>query len=296
MACLGAYQKLPRLYQSQASVVLLASKAAAKANGGNPYLSFTPSLTLAADVLSREMMAPATSQDLMSRGFTDPYTVALATYATQTTGSVLDVAVTGDDPAGVQRTLLAVSDELRSKLVGMQAGLHPSGRIQAVTLAITRQPQVSLGHTARSIALLGGVGLLLSLGVPWLIDAQVTQRRLRRAAAPDADPELPGDDHGDDGGAADDGWADAGQPTQSLPALTGSDEPPGRWPAGHTSGWGRSSLQRVSAEQRVSADMGQPPRRAGHAEHQEREPGVDREREAVEGRERDGARGYRGGQ
>jgi hypothetical protein len=288
LACLGAYQRLPRLYKSQASVVLLASRAAARANGGNPYLSFTPSLTLAADVLSREMMAPATSQDLVSRGFTDPYTVALASYATQTTSSVLEVAVTGDDPAGVQRTLLAVSGELRSKLAQMQAGLHPSGRIQAVTLAITRQPQASLGHTARSIALLGGVGLLASLGVPWLIDAQVTQRRLRRAAAPE--PEPSGDGHGDDGGAADDGWADAGQPTQSLPALTGGDEPPGGWPAGHTSGWGGSSLQRVSA------DMGQPPRRAGHAEHQEREPGVDREREAVEGRERDGARGYRGGQ
>src|ERR1700680_4895259 len=66
--------KLPRTYQSQSSVVLLASRATSKPNGNNPYLSFSPSLTLTADVVSRKLMAPGTVKYLASHGFPEPYT------------------------------------------------------------------------------------------------------------------------------------------------------------------------------------------------------------------------------
>jgi hypothetical protein len=201
-------QALPPLYQSGSSVVLLASPAVSKPNGGNPYLSFTPSLTLTADVLSRELMAPATAQYLAWRGYRDPYTVALAPTTTQATGSVLEITVTGGDPAGVERTLRAVTGEVGTRLARMESGVGQAGRIRVLTLSLTQQPAVSVSHLARSLALVGGLGLLLSLGVPWLVDAQVTQRRLREGqrAAP--------------AGRADGDWPEP-SPASIFPLLTG---------------------------------------------------------------------------
>src|ERR1035441_9099414 len=88
----AAVPKFPRTYQSTSSVVLLASRAAAKLSG-NPYLAFSSSLTLTADLLSRELMAPATVRDLSASGVPGTYTVALAPYTTSTTGSVLVVKI-----------------------------------------------------------------------------------------------------------------------------------------------------------------------------------------------------------
>src|SRR5260370_5655840 len=110
----GALAWFPGTYQAQASVVLLASKSASQSVGGNPYLSFSPSLSLTADVVSRAMMAPATGQQLASRGFTDAFTVAPPTYTTTATGSVLILSVTGHDPAAVAQTLQAVIAAVRT--------------------------------------------------------------------------------------------------------------------------------------------------------------------------------------
>src|SRR6266851_4200547 len=92
----AALSTLPRTYQANSSVILLASRAAASPYGGNPYLSFSPSLTLAADAVSRELMGPGTVLSLAARGFSASYTVALAPYTTTTTGSVLLVTVAGE--------------------------------------------------------------------------------------------------------------------------------------------------------------------------------------------------------
>ena len=100
LAMVGAAEaaaKMPRYYQSASSVVLLASRAASKQNGGNPFLSFGPSLTLTADAVSRELMAPETVRQLAAQGFTASYTVAVPPYTTSTTGSVLLVTVAGTE-------------------------------------------------------------------------------------------------------------------------------------------------------------------------------------------------------
>ncbi len=78
---------LPRTYESDSSVVLLASRSAAKLTGGNPYMSFSTSLTLTGDVLSGELMAPRTVTELAANGYTNAYTVTLAPSSTATTGS-----------------------------------------------------------------------------------------------------------------------------------------------------------------------------------------------------------------
>ena len=168
-----ALVKLPRTYQSASSVVLLASRAASKPNGGNPYLSFSSSLSLTADVVSRELMAPTTVSYLTARGFSAAYTVALAPTSISTSGSVLLVTVTGTDKAGVERTLHGVTNEISARLAKLQAGDSAYHQIRALTVSLTRQAALSVSQTARPVVLVIGLGLVLSFGIPWIIEAQV---------------------------------------------------------------------------------------------------------------------------
>lgn len=186
----AALVELPPTYQAESSVVLLASPAASKVNGDNPYLSFSPSLTLTADVVSREMMAPETAYDLVSNGYPDAYTVGLATYTTDTTGSVLLVTVDGTDQAAVELTLHGVTDEISTILAKLQAVSPSYDRISAATLSMSRQASLSLTQLTRLLAVLIGVGLAASFGVPWLVEAQFIGRRIQRDAPQRAAPPL----------------------------------------------------------------------------------------------------------
>lgn len=177
-----AAARLPRAYQSESSIVLLASRSAARLNGGNPYLSFNPSLTLAADVLSRALMAPGTAKGLAARGFPSPYTVALATDTTTTTGSVLQVTVTGTSRTTVERTLTGVTAEVGVKLAQLQSKVKPYGRIRTTTISFMPRPGLSASSTARPLVSVAALALLLVLGIPVLIDGQITRRRLRKSA------------------------------------------------------------------------------------------------------------------
>jgi hypothetical protein len=177
-----AAQTLPRTYQSEGSVVLLASRAVSKPNGNNPYLSFSPSLTLTADVLSRELMAPATASYLAYEGYPGTYTVALAPETATTTGSVLLLTVTGSNEAAVRHTLLGVIAEIRIRLSRLQQGISRYNQIRAVALSVSQQPLVSTSAMLRPLAVILALGLVAAFGIPWLIDARIAERRARRGA------------------------------------------------------------------------------------------------------------------
>src|SRR6266487_641833 len=189
----AALAGLPRTYQSQASVVLLASRSAARLTGGNPYLSFSPSLTLTADALSRELMAPATVQSLAARGFANPYTVTLPANATTTTGSVLAVSVTGTDTAAVQSTLRAVTTEISSVLARIQGTVRPQDAIRVMTLSVTPRATLDVSLTARPIVVVAVLGLLVAFGVPVIADGWLARRRIRyEPALPERTPDQAG--------------------------------------------------------------------------------------------------------
>ena len=182
----SAAAKMPRYYQSASSVVLLASRVAARQNGGNPFLSFSPSLTLTADAVSRTLMAPGTVRQLAARGFTASYTVALPPYTTSTTGSVLLVTVTGPGAAAVQRTLQAVTAQIGPQLAQLQLGVPARGQVRAVTLSFTPQATLSISQTARPLVVVGALLLVICLGTPIVVDGLATRRQLRdRSALPD---------------------------------------------------------------------------------------------------------------
>jgi hypothetical protein len=170
----------PRTYQAQASVVLLASRSAARLTGGNPYLSFTPSLSLAADVVSRALMAPQTTGKLASKGFTDSYTVGPPAYTTTTTGSVLVITVSGDAKAGVESTLEAVVEQVRYVLRHIQSGLTRRERITDVTLSSSPDATLAASATVRPVVVILVIALLLALSGPVVLDG-VLARRARKA-------------------------------------------------------------------------------------------------------------------
>jgi hypothetical protein len=168
-----AMEFLPRTYQASASVVLLDSHSGSEATGGNPYLNFSASLTLTADAVSRQVTDPQTATSLASRGFLGSYTVVMPTYSSSTLGSVLLITVTSNAPGGVEHTLSGVVGAVRTSLAGLQAGVSPVNRIQLSVLAPPVSPTIDTAHTVRSVALVGGFGLVVALGVPWMLDAQV---------------------------------------------------------------------------------------------------------------------------
>jgi hypothetical protein len=178
----AALALFPATYQSQASVVLLASQAASRQAGGNPYLGFTPALSLTADVVSRALMGPATVRQLASEGYTDSYTVAEPSYTTTATGSVLLITVSGTDPASVERTLHGVVGELDFTLVQMQRNIWPKHRITVSTLASSPQATLQTSATIRPIATTLVLGLIAALGLPVFIDGVIRRRKVRHAA------------------------------------------------------------------------------------------------------------------
>ena len=179
----GAAAEIPRHYQSTSSVVLLAPPAASAQNAGNPFLSFSPSLTLTADALSREMMAPLAVGQLAARGFTASYTVALPSYTTSTTGSVLQVTVTGTNAAEVQRTLQGVTAQIGTQLAELQDDVAASGQIHVETLSFMPQAALSISQTARPLVVVGVLLLLICLGTPIVVDGMATRRQLGHRSA-----------------------------------------------------------------------------------------------------------------
>jgi hypothetical protein len=255
----AAFRAAPRSYQSQASVVLLASRSAARLTGGNPYLSFSPSLNLTADALSRELMAPATSLSLAARGFVDSYAVALPTSTTTTTGSVLLVTVAGSRPAAVQSMLAAVTRQIRVELQRLQIGVKPKDRIRAATLSFSPQATLSVSKTIRPLVAVLAVGLLLSLGIPVVVDGRISRRRQAKAAAAGRGPEP---DLAPDSAAA---ARPAAGPAGALAAtgqLPADLLPQSRNGAVHGKSSGRPG-QSAGRARRQGTGSGQPPGRPG---------------------------------
>ncbi len=146
-------------------------------NGGNPFLSFSPSLTLTADAVSRELMAPVTVSQLAAHGFTASYTVVPPTYTTSTTGSVLLVTVTGT--ARVESTLQAVTAQISTQLAHLQSSVPARTWVHADTLSLTPHATLSISQTARPLVVVGALLLVVCLGTPIVVDGLITRRRLR---------------------------------------------------------------------------------------------------------------------
>jgi hypothetical protein len=189
--CGLAAMALPRTYHASSTIVLVPSAKAAKVLGeGNPYLSFTNSISTAADILAAELTTPATERDLAAGGFTEPYSAVAETTLSQTTasGSVLPgpfvvITVTGGDRESVQRTLSAVTGQAGRTMLAMQAGMSRGSRIAVSVLSLDPRATLSVSAIARSLVLIIGLLVVAALSAPVLVDAQAVRRRGHRGRA-----------------------------------------------------------------------------------------------------------------
>ena len=83
IAIVGAYVLVPVKYQSQAQMTMLNSEAVTNQMGdlGNPYLSFSQTLSADVDLLTRLLVSDSSARQLTAEGVTDSYTAAFANNA-----------------------------------------------------------------------------------------------------------------------------------------------------------------------------------------------------------------------
>lgn len=171
--------KLPATYQSQSSVIFLASTNMAKPYGDNPYLAFNSALNQTADAVRYETMDVNTAKSLAARGYTASYVVA---DATDTSGPVLNVTVTSHNKAAAESTLSGVTTQISAELFALQSGVTDANQIQDVVLTFTPKPTVLSSKKSRPLALVVGAGLLLTVAIPLIVDAVLVRRKPTRKA------------------------------------------------------------------------------------------------------------------
>jgi hypothetical protein len=218
LAGAGALAHRPGPYTSESQVVLLPSEQNSAINGRNPYLSFGGSISLTADLVRREVTDPRTVQALAAQGYSAPYQV---TDDTNTAGPVLDVTVTGSSKALVERTLYGVTAEIGRRLDIMQAGVKHASKITALTVSVDLTPTLKLSQKARTVVVILGLGLILTIAIPQIVDASIMRRAARKAAKDDQDP---GPDPGGPGPAGRDESSYASRPArpEGRPARDGA--------------------------------------------------------------------------
>jgi hypothetical protein len=169
--------KLPWTYQSQSAVVLLPSKSMSKADGGNPYLAFNSTLNQTGDVIRYEVTDLGTKADLVAHGYPESYTII---DATDTSGPILVITVTGSNKAAVEHTLYGVTQQVGTELNAQQAGISSADAIRDQVITFTPYATRLTSKKSRPLSVVFGLGLALTIGVPLMIDAAMVRRRTSR--------------------------------------------------------------------------------------------------------------------
>ncbi len=167
----------PGPYTAESQVALLPSKHIAGQAGGNPYLSFGTADTLTADLLRRELTAPASVARLAAAGYSSTY---LVTDDPTTAGPVLDITVTGTNKTMVEHTLSGVTAAASTTLASMQAGLDSNEQITSIVVSFDPKATLSVGKKARSLIVVLAVGVIVAIILPQAFDAAASRRRARR--------------------------------------------------------------------------------------------------------------------
>lgn len=184
LALLGtgfAVFKVPRTYQADSTVVLLASHDASKSTGGgNPYLSFSDSLSTTASVISSELMDSQTALSLKARGFPNSYEVV--SQSTLSNSSLLPapfllVTVTGSNKVSVERTLHGVTSQISVALGRLQSGISPNNRISLIIASFAPQANLNIASTARPLVVVLAMLLIVAFGVPLTVDARSARKK-----------------------------------------------------------------------------------------------------------------------
>jgi hypothetical protein len=183
IAIAGTYVLVPTKYQSQAQLTMLNSEAVTNQLGdlGNPYLSFSQTLSADVDLLTRLLVSDASARQLAAEGVTDSYTAAFANNAL---GPFMLLTVTGKTKAHVSSsidTLVAFAQQSWYSL--QRASNAPQKTI--IRLDVITQPSNPTPVKKTKLELVVGVAvgaIIISLILVTVVDNRRGKRRYQEAA------------------------------------------------------------------------------------------------------------------
>ncbi|MFE0578995.1 O-antigen ligase family protein [Streptomyces sp. NPDC058874] len=181
LAALHLYRSVPVAYQSQSSVALLDSSAAAKLPPafGNPISNAGGALVVTADVLIRAMSGADAARELHSLGVTDPYTVG---FAANTSGPLLTMTVTGTDREKVLKETNILTGFAGEQLNALQAAakVQPAYMVQTAPVVLPQTPVPQLKSRYQQVLGVLILGVSVGFTLSFVADALSAARRRRR--------------------------------------------------------------------------------------------------------------------
>jgi len=177
VGAMQAWVKIQGPYQSESSVVFLASDQASAPDGHNPYMAFDATLATTADIVRRQVLDPRVVAALAAHGFKDTYDIENDPLGI---GPVLDITATGHTKAGVMATQVAVTAEVQDELQQLQTDLLPKNQITSMVVTSSDKPTLLVSKKARPVVAVLVVGFILILAVPQMVDAVQNRGRNRR--------------------------------------------------------------------------------------------------------------------
>jgi hypothetical protein len=174
----------PPIYQARTVVTLLAPPTSFPRNS---YASFTPDLTVMAEVTTRDMSSDQGRARVRRSGGTGDYQVILANRGNQELPihdqPYLTVMASSPDPVRARQTLQAVLDIMHADLTARQVaeGATPSSLISGKLTTITSRPEAQTGRPTRTLAAITILGLLGIMYGTLLADRYRSRLRRRRS-------------------------------------------------------------------------------------------------------------------
>ncbi|WP_329129640.1 O-antigen ligase family protein [Streptomyces sp. NBC_01476] len=179
------YTAVPVSYESQSSVSLLDSAAAARPAPlyGNPIANAGGSLVVTADVLIRTLQSSDAARDLHSRGVTDTYTVGFAPNAS---GPLMSLAVTGTDQVKVLRETETLTKFAAEQLEALQATakIAPQYYVNATPIVTPQTPVSQLKSRYQVVAAVVIAGMSGGFFGSFAVESYALARRRRRGLGP----------------------------------------------------------------------------------------------------------------
>jgi hypothetical protein len=187
-AGLAAVLFVPTNYQASGQLVLLVGpRSNSSRNPTNPYLNLEPGLTVTASLIASTLTTKEAQRSIEQAGYTSDYAVAV----NPGTGPLLEVSAEDTDPIMAVKTRDEVIRRLRGELLRIQSEAEAPSRA-LINLSINSAPQQAdplPGSKIRALAVIGGVGIFLTLLVAFTRDRMLQASAVPANPVRDASPE-----------------------------------------------------------------------------------------------------------
>ena len=180
--CIFATRLIAPTYQADASLLFLVPSTVEGVNAKvNPFLNFGGA-NGTTDIIGRIVMSTPEAQKIYASGARAKYSVAMDP---SSPAPLLAVSATSSDGGQALRTMKAVVNDVQTQLAAVQtrAGAPPTTLVYTQTITESTQATELRGSIHRALAAIAAVGLIISFGLPAVVEAVIRGRRRWDATA-----------------------------------------------------------------------------------------------------------------